>query len=418
MAPGGSGLRIFAFFELLSVCRVALCAAAVVLACDTPAIGQCQYEVTGEIRANPCPPFGTWPTVFANAMNNLGQVVGYWNDCDNSNEHGFIWSAETGVVELIRPPGVIGIIPEDINDNGVICGTWRNQNVPGISRGFVRWADGAYTELDTLSGAGWGMAHAINNNNVVVGERSVTKDVAPRNAFIWSQKNGFTDLGIMHKFGSVALDVNNAGVVIGYRGSIAGSTRRAFIYNGTIEIINPPQGAFNTYLARINNNGVCVGSADTSPSQSIGIIYVEGSLATVLPLPGHESAGFRSVNDLNQMLFASRDSDISQTYPLLYVNGILTDLSSNLAGDYPFTLRAPIDINNDGQILVEASGGRGVVLERVDNRAADLNADCIVDVSDLLILFQYWATSFDPCDLDKSGFVNVVDLFILLSDWN
>jgi len=51
----------------------------------------------------------------------------------------------------------------------------------------------------------------------------------------------------------------------------------------------------------------------------------------------------------------------------------------------------------------------------------DLNVDCVVNVSDLLILLSDWGKCTDPsdcpADLNGDGVVNVSDLLILLSNW-
>ena len=194
--------------------------AAVVLAgyalLEASAAAQCQYEVTAVIQHPGCPPPFTRESLTATAMNSHGHVTGHYTNCVTVREEGFVWTLDAGLVTLTRPPGVVEMMPEDINDAGVVCGTWVNSNVPGSRRGFVYWPDTqTYTELDTLSGAGWGMAHAINNSNMVVGERATGTSTAARAAFVWTREGGFINIGYPKYPRSVANAISDDGRVAG-----------------------------------------------------------------------------------------------------------------------------------------------------------------------------------------------------------
>jgi hypothetical protein len=54
----------------------------------------------------------------------------------------------------------------------------------------------------------------------------------------------------------------------------------------------------------------------------------------------------------------------------------------------------------------------------------DINKDCVVDSNDLLLLSDQWLTLWcsdpdwcDGCDLDRSGDVDIVDMNLLMENW-
>jgi len=62
-------------------------------------------------------------------------------------------------------------------------------------------------------------------------------------------------------------------------------------------------------------------------------------------------------------------------------------------------------------------GGWALTLRRAS--VADLNGDGFVNTLDLVLMLNEWGTSCDPCaaDLNGDGFVNIADLSLLLSAW-
>ncbi len=78
-------------------------------------------------------------------------------------------------------------------------------------------------------------------------------------------------------------------------------------------------------------------------------------------------------------------------------------------GTYAITMRATNDFVGTYSFVVNTG------------KLADLNGDCVVNVSDLLVLLAAWGECPEgescPADLNGDGTVNVSDLLILLSGW-
>ncbi|MFB3105111.1 MAG: DUF3466 family protein, partial [Pseudomonadales bacterium] len=177
----------------------------------------CSYEVQIIASSNGCGGFGTVNT-FGLGLNEHGDVVGYYKCPLWNHSEAFLWTADGGFVTLQRPQGVSSAIAVDINDSGVICGT---VFVSGLdNRGFV-YENGVWTILPPVvdvPGAR-SSANAINNVGTVVGQRSLTEDINPQNAYIWSAENGFNDLGLVKGPNSGAFDISQGGLIGGWTGT-------------------------------------------------------------------------------------------------------------------------------------------------------------------------------------------------------
>ena len=104
---------------------------------------------------------------FANDINNLGQVVGTYNQNANfaSGNHGFIYQA--GVYTTLTDPlAVNGTFAQGINDAGQVVGWY----VDGSNKahGFIE-TNGVYTTVDDPLGVNGSAVQGINNSGQIVG---------------------------------------------------------------------------------------------------------------------------------------------------------------------------------------------------------------------------------------------------------
>lgn len=156
-------------------------------------------------------------TSYAYGINNLGQVVG----TTGPYIHAVLWSNGA-----IRDIGTIGGAAENsaaysINDAGQVVGQ------SGI-RAFI-WDNGVMTALGSLSPGRASQAFKINASVQVVG---VADAGTRQHAFLW-ERGHMTDLGTLsaHYADSQAIDINNAGQVVGESHGDGGQDdRHAFLY--------------------------------------------------------------------------------------------------------------------------------------------------------------------------------------------
>jgi probable HAF family extracellular repeat protein len=201
---------------------------------------------------------------YANAINELGQVVGrYDTGSDQSGQHAFI----TGPNGMgMRDLGTLGGTgpylgfseAKGINSAGRVVG--RSFTAEGAGHAFITGSDGTgMRDLGTLGGT-FSDAHAINEVGEVVG-RSYTAEGALHAFITGSDGMGMRDLGTLGGTDSYAHDVNNAGQVVGYFNTLAGPSH-AFITgpNGTgitdlNSLVHVPGGGIFTEARGINDAG-------------------------------------------------------------------------------------------------------------------------------------------------------------------
>jgi probable HAF family extracellular repeat protein len=376
---------------------------------------QCEYEVTVLQYPQECG-FGDVLT-YGKGLNEHGHVVGFywcptWDDYES-----FLWTSEDGFVRLERPPGVVSALATDINDHGVICG---EMIVDGVGqRGFV-YENDVWTELGTVTGAGFSWASAIANNGAVVGGRAIANDTAPYNAFIWTAADGFIDLGVMIGPYSKALDVNDARTVVGVTGPQTGPERRAFVWDdGELVVLGPVPGGLSSGAGSINKRGVIAGGGLVPPKNDPnGAAFVWNGRFTMLgTLPDHASSGTFDISDLGNVVGRSYDvgGNTNIEHAFIWQNGVMADLNTltNLPG---LTLERAVAINEAGQILVRTYDST-VLLTPIDPPLGDLNIDCRVSTADLFMLLGEWGAASSSADLNDDGTVDQLDLQLLLENW-
>jgi len=384
--------------------------------------GQCQYEVT-IIQAEECPPYGYPPTTGL-SLNESGHVVGYYKYCVIGPDVPFLWTAETGMIDLPLPPDSNEAWAEDINDAGHITGSMTIADVG--YRGFI-YDNGEYTVLPpVVPDSGWSSASAINNRAQVVGYRSITEEVNPYNAYIWSAEDGFTDLGVMDGPFSCATDVLDNGVVVGWTGTV--SVGQVFLWeDGDAILLGPVPGGFSSAAGGINRRRQIAGAGRVEVRRggaSIwkSFLWEDGTWTILSMLPGYDGATARGLNDVPQIVGQSNTTENPNDHrALLWQQGEVYDLNELAAIDPGFTIQRAFDINNAGRIVADGHDPVNnvitFVLTPINRPAGDVDGDCDVDVSDLLFLLSEWGKTNSPADINSDGIVNVFDLLALLGDW-
>ncbi|MCH8151472.1 MAG: hypothetical protein IH830_03750 [Planctomycetes bacterium] len=383
---------------------------------------QCQYDVTVLQFPIDCG-IGTVITTGL-SLNDNGAVVGRYKCPISKYSQGFLWTAEGGFVGLEPPPGVIQVIPTDINDQGVICGTMIVADV-GF-RGFV-YDDGVWTVLPPvvdIPGA-WSSAAAISNEGIVVGRRSLRVDTAPQNAYIWSPEQGFTDLTILGD-NSAATAINGTRVV-GWRAD-AGQEKEGFLWrDGKVTLFGAIPDGLCSQANAVNESAIVAGSGripskGASTTVSRGFVWENGQFTIIEPIEGYHHSG--SVGDINshmEVVGASiKEDNPNDRKGYLWREAITYDLNDLVISKEDLLIEGGA-ANNDAGLIValgnNAQGGSVSFLLIPITRTGDLDGDCAIGISDLLLLLEQWGMTNSAADLNADGIVGILDLLILLANW-
>jgi probable HAF family extracellular repeat protein len=342
----------------------------------------------------------------------------------------FVWTPEQHFTPLEPPPGVLGATARQVNDDGQIVGTY---TVAGIGdRGFV-FEGGQFTELPPLADGAHSWANANNNSGTVVGARCFEDGPAPYGAFIWSDDQGFLDLGIMNGPFSSAVDINDAGQVVGWTGDNTSRNKEAFLWqDGNLTLLGAVPGGFSSWPWAISEDGAIVGTGmfpvDGEPDGvNRAFLWKDGQFTMLGTLPGHlRSAAFDVRSGVTQVVGAawSVDGNPNVQHGFLWQNGVMTDLNDLVDPDLLLSMNDGRRINSEGQIIAygyTSDGSRTIFLTPLDLPIGDLDDDCRVSVLDFLLLLANWGpcpTGGDcPADFDEDGAVGLSDFWILVDNW-
>ena len=282
---------------------------------------------------------GTWST--AQAINDFGQIVGTSQLSGDVSLHGFIYDKGT-----ITDIGHIN--PYDINNLGQVVGYY-NTEINGNStvRSFI-YSNGVLTDLGTISSdpVAQSWANGINDIGQVVGSGNTAYVGSNFHAYLYSE-------GVMENIDpdeeSEALAINNYGLIIGNE-----KDGGVFLYHeGVIERLN----IFGSGLD-INDHGEFVGRGSWDPDLEGAYLYREGELIVLGDLSDSRITTPLAINEGSQIVGHSDIGYVERpwgysyiNHAFLYDNGVMTDLNTLIPANSGWELMVATDINNRGQIV-------------------------------------------------------------------
>jgi probable HAF family extracellular repeat protein len=219
---------------------------------------------------------------YGKGINSSNTIVGYSNypGGPTNRYHAFTWTSGGGMVDA-HPTGPAwggdNSQAQEINNAGQIVGFSNTAAVPTHTRAY-RLSGGVYTQLPLL--ADWGLggpqgseAYGINTEGDVVGGSYVQGGAFGAKAFrgfLWDSATGnLTDLGDLGLGGkhSKAYAINDSGVIVGEANTTPGdSPRHAFVWfagqgmQDLNSLIPGGTGWILDFAYDINNSGQIVGA--------------------------------------------------------------------------------------------------------------------------------------------------------------
>ncbi len=304
---------------------------------------------------------GTFTQAFR--INEAGQVIG-GSTTSSGDLHAFLWTQETGMIDLGTLAGSTFSLAWGINNQGVVVG---EIDLPsGHHRAFVWTAAGGMRDLGTLGGDD-ALARDVNNKGEIVGVSTVAsggpahavvwtaqgqiRDVGTFNgtnthfrtvdnagttaagsdnlrsgghehAVLWHSATGFQDLGTLGNDPSSGWRVNDLGQVVGISGTATVCCHGFLWTNATgmvdLGTLNGPDGTSDAF--DISESGRVVGSTTTSadPNNTHAYIWTQTTGMRLLPdLPGETDSGGFGINEAGQIIgFA--DTPDGRTHGILW----------------------------------------------------------------------------------------------------
>jgi probable HAF family extracellular repeat protein len=306
----------------------------------------------------------------ATGLNDSGQAVGYANVV-GGYVHAFLYTNGAWLdLQSAFGTNYSTSYAYGINDSGQISGyaynNTANQNHPFL------YANGAVLDLGLSS----------TNDNQVYGPVVINKtgQIAvggmagynPTGGYLYqlaaTYQNGWTVLGALASHISAAQAINDSGQMVG--SSDTATYQHAVLFaNGAItDLGTPPVAGFPASVAvAINNAGLVAGYVTSTNSSSTehAAIFANGVITDLHPLVGGYESYANAVSDSGQVLFTQEvlytNSGFNYYYSTnyLYSNGSVTNLNSLVNPASGWSGIAGSCFNHKGQILGDALGSDG-----------------------------------------------------------
>lgn len=232
----------------------------------------------------------------ADSINASGTIVGAVLEADDSTNRAARWTETGGTQELSGLDPSTSSIAYDINDEGVIVGTY--------GRDAFRWSD--RDGLGRLESPATSItANGINNEGTIVGrygDGSSTNDQAYR----WTMDGGIEALGDLGGGHSAAYAINADGTIVGHAKDQDG-VERAFRWTEA-DGMQALAGLDGAFAMDINDHGTIVGYTDDGLGAHQAFRWTEASGVEILTdLDGDQSLAY-GVNNHETIVGSSMDA--------------------------------------------------------------------------------------------------------------
>ncbi|MBT0773456.1 hypothetical protein KIH74_31205 [Kineosporia sp. J2-2] len=231
-------------------------------------------------------------------VNADGLVVAF----DREQQRPYLWQDGT-VTPLAVPDGAVDPVALSINSSGTIVGS---ALVGGVSHGIVWSADSPGTYQDLGTGQGWLTLGDVNDDGVIVGTTR-PDELGPGTALKGTAEEGLSPL-----FDRDDLNESNAGQIAGpyVTGSVTfteGYRIAQYVWKDG-ELTETPPGF---RAAQVNSDGLVAGnqSVDAAGPGFLGAGVWQNGALSPLPLPSTGGVGVRLVTDTGLIIGTSPTAD-------------------------------------------------------------------------------------------------------------
>ena len=379
----------------------------------------CQYEVTlfyGPECDDKLPP----PVPSTWGISETAEVVGYYDLCNIGPQVAFVWNEKAGLQPLATLPGFQGARAYDLIDADFIVG---RQMFQGEFQHPILWDHGIPQDLGLPEGADKASALAVNTKGQIAGSWH-NSAVGPLGSFLWDQKL----IDISDDFSTIncqAFDINERSQITGWMGQAPSVDSRAFIWeDGKVIELPPIPGGFSSEGRALNDQGEVVGRGRMPYKKWPGWVrhafyWSDGVALDLGTLPGCAESLALDINSSGVVVGYCSDPDL---VAFVWADGVMVALDDLVPPELGLDIHISRGINDAGQIVAVGADanflGAGILLTPIYPPIGELDGDCQVGASDLLILLSSWGPCEDcPADLDNDGQVGASDLLILLANW-
>jgi probable HAF family extracellular repeat protein len=267
------------------------------------------------------------------SMNNTGQIIGAVEKADGLL-HAYIYQG--GPVQDIGTFDRLDNIPIAINNAGQVIGYFSDPEID-FQIAYVRNADGTLVNLGSIDGSTFNVPMAINDHGVVVGYAGVAGSTA--RAFIYQngQMSAVDNLEGYSFFN--ARCINNAGQIIALFRAHHNDLQSGLITGTSLRNLGTLPGGWNVAAAAMNDHGEIVGVANPGDPRPRAFLYSHDHL--------HPIGDWypTAINNSGQIV------GYSQSAAVLYSGGKERNLNSLLVPNSDFSVLMPLAITDAGQIL-------------------------------------------------------------------
>jgi probable HAF family extracellular repeat protein len=280
------------------------------------------------------------------AVNDSGQVVGYWSGTNGYRAFRFDGTNTFDLGDL----GGTNHVALGINDANEVAGYSQTTN---MAYAAVLFGTNGPVNL----GSFWGdhaFAFAISGDGSLAGHVISTNGSSP---FLWRAGTA-TNLGSLGGTNGYALGIGSSNYVVGRSFLADNSTEHAFLFDGAnladFNLLNATNGWELTEARALNQAGTVVGAGITN-GQVRAFLATNGTIVDLGILAGMASSRAFGVNASNRVVgTALLTNGTSKAF--LWANGSLQFLDNLVATNSGWSLQEAGAVNDQGQIV-----GAGIV---------------------------------------------------------